>query len=69
MGNDDYQKAVFKGMSEDEQQALSIELADSMIEMKITTTEGVVINNLRYYPTINYVSWALNYYKLSSSIE
>jgi len=69
MGNDAYQKAVFKGMSEEEQQALSIELADSMIEMKITTAEGVVINNLCYYPTINYVSWALNYYKLSTSIE
>lgn len=69
MGNDDYQKAVFKGMSEEEQQALSIDLADSMAEIKITTTEGVVINNLCYYPTINYVYWALNYYKLNTPIE
>lgn len=68
MGNDDYQNVIFKGMSEEEQQALSIELADSMIEMRITTIEGVVINNLHYYPAINYVSWALNYYKLGSPI-
>lgn len=68
MGNDDYQNTVFKGMSEEEQQALSIELADSMIEVQIVTTDGVVINNLCYYPTINYVSWALNYYKLDTPI-
>lgn len=68
MGNDDYQDAVFGGMSEEEQQALSIELADSMINIKITTTEGVAINNLKYYPTIDCVSWALNYYQLNSPI-
>ena len=68
MGNDDYQNAVFKGMSEEKQQALSTELADSMIEIKIETTEGIAINNLCYYPTINYVSWALNYYKLGNPI-
>lgn len=66
MGNDDYQTAIFAGMSEEDQQALSIELADSAVKMKITTTEGVVINNLHYYPTINYVSWALNYYQLNN---
>ena len=69
MGNDDYQNAVFKGMSEEEQQALSVELADSMIEIKIVTVEGIVINHIRYFPTINYVSWALNYYKLDTPIE
>ena len=69
MGNDDYQSTIFKGMSENEQQALSNELADSMIEVQITTAEGIMINNLHYYPTINYVSWALNYYKLSTAIE
>ena len=68
MGNDDYQNAVFKGMSEEKQQALSVELADSMIEIKIETAEGIAINNLCYYPTINYVSWALNYYKLGNPI-
>lgn len=69
MGNDDYQNAVFKGMSEEDQQAWSIELADSMLEMKITTTEGVVINNLNYYPSINYVYWALNHYQLNAPIQ
>lgn len=69
MGNIDYQNTIFKGMSEEDQQAFSIELADNMIEMKITTTEGVVINNLNYYPTINYVYWALNYYQLNNPIK
>lgn len=69
IGNDDYQNMIFKGMSEEEQQALSIELADSMIRIKIKTTDGIVINNLNYYPTINYVYWALNYYRLNSHIS
>lgn len=69
MGNDDYQHTIFKGMSEADQQALSMELEDSMVEMKITTTEGVVINRLSYYPAINYVYWALNYYQLNSPIQ
>jgi len=69
MGNDDYQNTVFKGMSEEEQQALSIELADSMLEIRIETTEGMVINNIRYQPTIQFVSWALNYYKLDSALD
>ena len=34
----------------------------------IETAKGVAINNLCYYPTINYVSWALNYYKLGDPI-
>lgn len=69
IGNDDYQNMIFKGMSEEEQQALSIELADSMIKIKIKTTDGIVINNLNYYSTINYVYWALNYYRLNSHIS
>ena len=69
MGNDDYQNAVFKGMSEEEQQALSIDLADSMVEISIETTEGIVINNIRYQPTIQFVSWALNYYKLNTALN
>lgn len=68
MGNDDYQNAIFKGMSEEEQQALSDELADSAIEISIVTTEGVAINHIAYSPTINCVSWALNYYKLDNPI-
>lgn len=68
MGNDDYQNAVFKGMSEEKQQALDAELADSRIEMNIETAEGIAINNLCYYPTIDYVYWALNYYKLDTPI-
>jgi hypothetical protein len=69
MGNDDFQNSVFKGMSsEEEQQAFCIELADSMAEVRIVTTAGIVINNINYYPTIGYVYWALNYYKLSSAL-
>ena len=69
MGNDDFQNTVFKGMSEEEQQALSIELADSMVEIRIETTEGLVINNIRYQPTIQFVSWALNYYRIDCELQ
>lgn len=37
MGNDDYQKAVYGGMTEAEQQALSTKIADNMVEIRITT--------------------------------
>lgn len=63
MGNDDYQDAIFKGMSEKEQQLLNIELADSMVQIQIITVDGVVINHIEYYPTINYIYWANNYYR------
>lgn len=68
MGNDDFQDIFFKGMSEEDQQALSMELADSMIELNLTTTHGVAINRLHYYPSINYVDWALSYYRLGRPI-
>jgi hypothetical protein len=69
MGNDDFQNSVFKGMSsEEELQASCIELADSMVEVRIETKAGVVINYIEYYPTIGYVYWALNYYKLDSAL-
>jgi hypothetical protein len=69
MGNDEYQENIFQRMDEDKQQALAIELADSAIEVKIVTKAGVVINHIRHYPTINYVSWALNYYNLDAPIN
>ena len=68
MGNDDYQNAIFKGKGEEEQQLLAKELADSTLEIKIVTEEGLVINHISYNPTINYISWALNYYKLDVPI-
>lgn len=67
MGNAEYQENIFQRMEEDKQQALAIELADSAIEIKIVTKAGVVINHISHYPTINYVSWALNYYNLDVS--
>ena len=69
MGNDEYQENIFQRMEEDKQQALAIELADSAIEIKIVTKAGIVINHIRHYPTINYVSWALNYYNLEAPIN
>lgn len=69
MGSDDYQDTFFKGMSEEDQQALSTELADSMVKLSIRTTDGIAIHNLRYYPTIHCVSWALNYYQLDDPIR
>lgn len=69
MGNDDYQKEVYGNMSETEQQKLSNELADSVLEVKLITVDGLVINNMRYFPTTNHVCWGLNYYKLTTPIN
>lgn len=68
-GNDDFQELVFGGLSEAEQQELSLTLAETMIPLRITTTEGVVTNELRYYPAIGYIFWSLNYYQLSQSLS
>lgn len=68
MGNDDYQRGVFDGMTDAQQQQYSQELSDSAVEIRLVTADGLVINNLRYYPTIHYLYWALNYYKLSDPI-
>ena len=69
MGNEDYQKTIYGGKSEEEQQALSKELADSAVEINMVTTEGIAVRNVRYYPMIQYVSWRLNYYKLEGTLE
>ncbi len=69
MGNEDYQKEIFGGKSEEEQQALGKVLADSAIDITMITTEGIVVSHMRYYPTIQYVSWRLNYYKLNRPIS
>lgn len=65
IGDNDFENMFFKGKNEDELLLLNAELAESVVDIKITTTEGVVINNISYYPTINYVYWALNYYGLT----
>ena len=69
MGNEDYQKTIYGGKSEEAQQALSKELADSAVEINMVTTEGIAVRNIRYYPEIQYVSWRLNYYKLEGTLE
>lgn len=62
IGNDDYQAAIYGGLTEDEQRTMSRELAENMIEIRIETTSGVVTNHLSYYPSINYLEWGLSYY-------
>jgi hypothetical protein len=68
LGNDDFQNAVFRGLSPAEEQALHTGLADSAIEIHITTAEGLVIRHISYYPSIQYVYWALNYYRLNAPL-
>ena len=64
MGNDDFQNLIFGGKSEEEQQMLSTELAESAMEISIITTEGLAIHQIVYYPTINIFAWGLSYYQL-----
>lgn len=67
-GNADYQKLIFGGLSEAEQEELSTQLADSMISIRLTTQAGIVTTMMHYYPTIDYVYWSLNYYHLDSPL-
>lgn len=69
MGNDSFQQLIFGPLNTEEaRQAFSIELADSALEMELLTDEGVVAKNIRYYPNIGYISWALNYYQLDKQL-
>ncbi len=68
MGNDDFQKLVFSGKSEEEQQRLATTLADSMVPVRIAAKTGPVTGTLHYYPSHHLVSWALSYYRLNAPL-
>lgn len=69
MGNEDYQHLIYGGLSEEEQQALSVTLADDAIELSMTTTAGLVTGKMSYMPTIGFLSMKLNYYLLGEPLE
>lgn len=69
MGNEDYQSLVFGDLSDEEQQNLAVTLADSAMELYMTTTEGLVTGKLSYMPSIGFVSMKLNYYLLEEPLE
>ena len=56
-------------LSEEEQQALSVTLADDAIELSMTTTAGLVTGKMSYMPTIGFLSMKLNYYLLGEPLE
>ena len=39
-----------------------------MQEITVTSSRGIIINGARYYPTIQYVEWAINYYRLDREL-
>lgn len=65
LGNDDFQETVLDTMTEVEQ----LELMNSGVEIKFITNDGLVITNMSYFPTINYLSWGSSYYKLSEPVS
>ena len=68
MGNAEWNHFVFNGMTEKESSNLCITLADTMQEITVTSSRGIIINGARYYPTIQYVEWAINYYRLDREL-
>ena len=68
MGNAEWNHFVFNGMTEKESSNLSITLADTMQEITVTSSRGIIINGAQYYPTIRYVEWAINYYRLDGKL-
>lgn len=67
-GEDGYQEDVFSKMTEEQQQAFSIELADTAMEVSITTKHGFRACGLTYEPKIRYVDWACNHYRLAEPL-
>ena len=65
LGNDDFQETVLDTMTEVEQS----ELMNSSVEIKFIINDGLVIKNMSYFPTINYISWGSSYYKLSEPVS
>ncbi len=68
-GNEDYQRLIFGGLSEAEQEKLSTQLADGMVPIRLTTQAGLVTTTMHYYPIINYVYWSLNYYLIDTPLQ
>lgn len=68
MGNDEWNTVVFGGLSEKENNDLCITLAETAQKISITSKRGMKANNIDYYPTINYIEWAINYYRLKGKI-
>ena len=68
MGHDDYQEAVFRGLTREERRELRRRLEDSVVELRLVTSHGLVINDLRWFPTTGFLSWGQNYYRLSLSL-
>ena len=63
MGNVQWNTAVFSGLSEKQSQTLCTELADTAQEVTVISTRGLRAH-MSYYPTVGYVEWAINYYRL-----
>ena len=51
------------GLSEKQSQTLCTELADTAQEVTVISTRGLRAH-MSYYPTVGYVEWAINYYRL-----
>ena len=64
MGNDDFQATMFDNLTEAEAQKASKYLAENCNAVVLKTQDGLVVQNMYYYPTINYFYWAGTYFKL-----
>ncbi len=69
MGGDDFEAFIDVGTDEFAQMEVYEELAESMVEISIVSVHGVVAHNIRYYPTMNCIRWALSYFELSISLN
>lgn len=69
LGAQDFDREVFGTCkSEEEVSARNEAMADSMLPLRLTTTEGLVTGSLHYYPDIGYCYWALGYFCLDQAL-
>ncbi len=66
MGGDDFD-AVITDIVTDEFTHMDIlnELAATAENIRMISKDGVVTSQMTYYPTINYIEWALSYFRLN----
>ena len=71
LGNDDYQNLIADcGMEyvTENETVSGAEEKKALEEIRIVSKEGVVINNITYYPRTDYIYWALSYFRLDESL-
>ncbi len=68
MGNDDFDSFIYEGTDSSAPMDMISEMADTSMGIRIISEEGVIINDMTFYPTINHIHWAGSYFRLEEDV-